>query len=88
MNGPLPPVISFDKSAAGPAGRAGAVVVDGPVVGFVVVVDPDLLLPPLEHADASSASTMHAPIAPDGVACSKRCTRLAFHPTTGTRRGT
>jgi len=88
MNGPLPPVISFDKFAAGPAGRAGAVVVDGPTVGFVVVVDPDLLLPPLEHAYARSASTVHATMATDGVALSERCTRLAFHPTTGTRRGT
>ena len=88
MNGPVPPVISVAKSAAGPAGRAGAVVVDGPAVGFVVVVDPDLLLPPLEHADARSASRVHATIATDGVALSKRCTRLAFHPTTGTRRGT
>jgi hypothetical protein len=84
MNGPLPPAISFDKSAAGPAGRAGAVVDDVPGAGIVVVVDPDFPLLPLEQADASTASTVHTTIAADGRFLSKRCIRLVVRPAAGT----
>jgi hypothetical protein len=73
MNGRLRPVISCDKSAAGPAGRTGAVVVDVLAAGAVVVVDPDLPLLPLEHADATTASTVHATSAADGTVLAKRC---------------
>src|SRR3989442_12585195 len=71
MNGAPPAVISFDKSAAGPAGRAGAVVVDE--AGSGVVVAACLLLLPLEHADATTASTVHATIAAGGAVFPKRC---------------
>src|SRR5438128_8465736 len=73
MNGAPPAVISFDKSAAGPAGRAGAVVVDE--AGSGVVVSACLLLLPLEHADATTASTVHATIAAGGAVFAKRCMR-------------
>jgi hypothetical protein len=88
MNGLLPPVISFDKSADGPAGRTGAVVVDVLGAGAVVVVDPDFPLLSLEQADATTASTVHATSAADGKVLSKRCIRLVVRPAVGTMRRT
>jgi len=66
MNRPLRPGIS-DRSATGPAGRSGAAVVDVSGAGLVVVVGPDFPLLPLEQAETSTASTVHATHAADGT---------------------
>jgi hypothetical protein len=83
MNRPFLPAIS-DKSATGPAGRLGAAVVDVSEAGFVVVVGPDFPLLPLEHAERSAASRVHAMSTAGGTAL--RCIRLVVHRAAGYRR--
>src|SRR4051812_2290533 len=81
MNGGFAPVISFDTSAAGPAGRGSVVVVDE--LGAGVVVGADFPLLPLEHADANSASTAHAT---NGRTLSRCCTSTGLPPDYGYER--
>src|SRR5689334_20579436 len=57
MNGALAPVSSCARSAAGPAGRGGAVVVDDAATDCVVFAVPDFP-PELEHADARTTSAV------------------------------
>src|SRR4029079_11279142 len=83
MNRPLLPGISFDTSAAGPAGRVGAVVVDVLGTGLVVTVDRGLSLP-LEQAERSTTSTVKVMSTAGETAL--RCIRLAVHRAAG-RKG-
>jgi hypothetical protein len=78
MNGPLPPVISFDKSAAGPAGRGVVTGVELLEAGRVVDADSDFPLLPLEQAEANSASVVHTTSAASGTVPSRRRIRLVF----------
>jgi hypothetical protein len=88
MNGPLPPVISFDKSAAGPAGRGVVTGVELLGAAVVVVADPDFPLLPLEQAEANSASVAHATSAPNGTVLWKVGIRSVFRPAAGNCAGT
>src|SRR6476660_7051964 len=83
MNRPVLPGSSSDTSAAGPAGRAGAMVVEVLGTGLVVAVDLGLSLPP-EQAETSTASTVHVMSAAGGTAL--RCIRLVVHRAAG-RKG-